>query len=261
MVKREKAVYLIQSVSHAIEVLEQLSNSNSEVGVTELSKKLNLHKNNVFRLLATLEICGVVQQNPKTENYRLGAKALKLSQAFELQNPISALISQFLSNIAEKTQETVNFWIAQEGKMYCHSSIESKKMLRAVSSYGASESMWESTPGRLLMAFLKPAELSKYQSFAGFKSLTKEEEQTFSLGKAASATSELKRYCCVIKSAATIVGVVEIVAVATRADDKAINEALIDNCQALSEGFGGSLSLNVQVEKTAADYYIIQERI
>ena len=47
MVKREKANYMIQSVSHAIDVLEELAKAGGEVGVTELSKRLKLHKNNV----------------------------------------------------------------------------------------------------------------------------------------------------------------------------------------------------------------------
>lgn len=260
MVKREKAVYLIQSVSHAIEVLEQLSNSSTEVGVTELSKKLNLHKNNVFRLLATLEICGVVQQNPKTENYRLGAKALKMAQAFELQNPFGSLVTQYLDNIAEQTKETVNFWISQEGKMYCYSSVESEQTLRAVASTGKSENAWESAPGRLLMAFLNPNESAKIQKFDGYIPLTKEEQQTFALGRSTTADGDIKRYCCAIKSKTSVIGVIEVVAVASRANDKTITESLVDNAQALSEGFGGSLSLNVQVEKSLADYYIIQER-
>ena len=55
MVRREKSNYVIQSVSHALDVLEQFNGEVDEIGVTELSKRLKLHKNNVFRLLATLE--------------------------------------------------------------------------------------------------------------------------------------------------------------------------------------------------------------
>ena len=46
--RREKTNYIIQSVSHALDVLEQFSGEHDELGVTELSKRLKLHKNNVF---------------------------------------------------------------------------------------------------------------------------------------------------------------------------------------------------------------------
>ena len=63
--RREKSNYIIQSVSHALDVLEQFFGDADELGVTELSKRLKLHKNNVFRLLATLESRGYIEQNQR----------------------------------------------------------------------------------------------------------------------------------------------------------------------------------------------------
>jgi DNA-binding IclR family transcriptional regulator len=62
MAKKEKSEYLIQSVSHALDLLEQFHDDVDELGVTELSKRLQLHKNNVFRLLATLESRGYLSR-------------------------------------------------------------------------------------------------------------------------------------------------------------------------------------------------------
>jgi hypothetical protein len=81
--RREKVNYVIQSVAHALDVLEQFADPHTaELGVTELSKRLKLHKNNVFRLLATLESRGYIEQNRATENYRLGIRCLQLGQAY-----------------------------------------------------------------------------------------------------------------------------------------------------------------------------------
>ena len=82
MAKREKESYVIQSVTNALNLLEQFKGDRDELGVTELSKRLNLHKNRVFRLLATLETKGYIEQNKATENYRLGVKSLELGQTF-----------------------------------------------------------------------------------------------------------------------------------------------------------------------------------
>ena len=80
--QREKTNYVIQSVAHALDVLEQFYGELDELGVTELSKRLKLHKNNVFRLLATLESRGYIEQNKATENYRLGIRCLQLGQTY-----------------------------------------------------------------------------------------------------------------------------------------------------------------------------------
>ena len=63
MVRRDKTNYVIQSVAHSLDVLEQFFGEGDELGVTDLSKRLKLHKNNVFRLLATLEARGYIEQN------------------------------------------------------------------------------------------------------------------------------------------------------------------------------------------------------
>ena len=49
-------------------------------------KRLKLHKNNVFRLLATLESRGYIEQNKATENYRLGIRCLQLGQSYVQQH-------------------------------------------------------------------------------------------------------------------------------------------------------------------------------
>src|ERR1035437_6054380 len=82
MAKKEKSEYIIQAVSHALDLLEQFHDDVDELGVTELSKSLKLHNNNVSRLLATLESRGYIDRNNVTENYRLGLKTVDLGQTF-----------------------------------------------------------------------------------------------------------------------------------------------------------------------------------
>ena len=91
VVRREKTNYVIQSVSHALDVLEQFTGEADELGITELSKRLKLHKNNVFRLLATLEARGYIEQNKATENYRLSIRCLRLGQRFITQVHLSTI--------------------------------------------------------------------------------------------------------------------------------------------------------------------------
>src|ERR1041384_1206290 len=106
MVRREKTNYVIQSVSHALDVLEQFNGTTDEIGVTELSKRLKLHKNNVFRLLATLEARGYIEQNKSSENYRLGLKCLQLGQTFIHQMGLLLQSKAVLVDLSKTTQES-----------------------------------------------------------------------------------------------------------------------------------------------------------
>ena len=63
---KPKSDYTIQTVSNALRLLEAFA-ADAELGVSELSRRLGLHKNNVFRLLATLELGG--GRTPPSEGF------------------------------------------------------------------------------------------------------------------------------------------------------------------------------------------------
>ncbi len=106
MVRRDKTNYLIQSVAHSLDVLEQFFGDVDELGVTELSKRLKLHKNNVFRLLATLEARGYIEQNRASENYRLGIKCLLLGRRYIHHMGLVRQARPTLSELARKCRES-----------------------------------------------------------------------------------------------------------------------------------------------------------
>ena len=161
MVKREKANYLIQSVSHSIDVLEELCKAAGEIGVTELSKRLKLHKNNVFRLLATLELRGYVEQNHDTEDYRLGVKALQLGQAYLTQSNLVARAMPILKSLSETIGETVNLAVLQNGQVQFPISIEAKKPVKVAPRVAISIPAKLNAAGRLLTAQLPDAVLAE----------------------------------------------------------------------------------------------------
>ena len=69
----------IQSVQRAARLLKAFEVGPTQLGVTELSRRIGLHKSTVSRLLATLEREGFVERVPATEKYRLGAIVVRLA--------------------------------------------------------------------------------------------------------------------------------------------------------------------------------------
>lgn len=136
MVRREKSNYVIQSVSHAFDVLEQFNGNVDEIGVTELSKRLKLHKNNVFRLLATLEARGYIEQNKLTENYRLGLKCLQLGQIFIHQMGLLLQAKVTLKELVKTTKESAFVAIRKGNAIVPLDFAEPSRAVRAVSFLG-----------------------------------------------------------------------------------------------------------------------------
>jgi len=105
--KKPKRDYAIQTVTNALRVLDAFRGED-EIGVAELSRRLGLHKNNVFRLLATLEEEGYVEQSPTTERYRLGLRSLELGQAFARNHTLSARARPVLEALCRATGESTH---------------------------------------------------------------------------------------------------------------------------------------------------------
>src|ERR1700754_1258184 len=70
----------VQSVDRALSILEVLARIG-EAGVTEIAAELDVHKSTAFRLVATLESHGMVEQNEDRGKYRLGVGVLRLGGA------------------------------------------------------------------------------------------------------------------------------------------------------------------------------------
>jgi IclR family KDG regulon transcriptional repressor len=153
MVRREKTNYIIQSVSHALDVLEQFTGEPDELGVTELSKRLKLHKNNVFRLLATLEARGYIEQNKATENYRLGVRCLRLGQRFVMQTGLLRQARPVMHQVAKACHETSFITVMRDGCAIALDAVEAEQPVRMVSRIGDPLPLHCTAAGKMHLAF------------------------------------------------------------------------------------------------------------
>jgi DNA-binding IclR family transcriptional regulator len=170
--KREKANYLIQSVSHALDILESFTKTDRELGVTELSKRLGLHKNNVFRLLATLEQRGYIEQNRETENYRLGPKTLQIGSIFIEQRECRRQARPILERLMAATGETAVVAVLRADKVIYMDSVETDRTVRAISRIGAMLPAHGTAVGKAQLAFLPPAEIEGFCAARELPALT-----------------------------------------------------------------------------------------
>jgi IclR family KDG regulon transcriptional repressor len=161
MVRREKSNYVIQSVSHALDVLEQFNGNVEEIGVTDLSKRLKLHKNNVFRLLATLEARGYIEQNKTTENYRLGLRCLQLGQTFIQQMGLLLQARATLQELVRTTKESAFVAIKKGADVIPLDFVEPARAVRAVSFLGTVLPAHCTGSGRIYLAFGAEGELGR----------------------------------------------------------------------------------------------------
>lgn len=162
MAKKEKSEYIIQAVDHALDLLEQFHDEVDELGVTELSKRLKLHKNNVFRLLATLESRGYIEQNRVTENYRLGLKTLELGQTFIKQMGLLRQSRPILEALVRDCNETTYVSILKEFHIVYLDAVETDLTVRVVPRVGSRLPAYCTAAGKIQLAYMTEEELDNF---------------------------------------------------------------------------------------------------
>lgn len=254
--KREKSNYMIQSVSHALDVIEELCKAGGEIGVTELSKRLKLHKNNVFRLLATLELRGYVEQNRETEDYRLGVKALQMGQSYLSQSSLVARGGPILKALSDAIGETVSLAVLQAGNVQFPVSIESKRPVKAAARVAVSFPAKLNAAGRLLTAQLSDTVLADVLSAntvqdAAIKAQLSELRSSGQIIDRGAIEADVVSVCRVVRGNNNeVVGAIEVLIPQYRAKLDTLAAKIEEAANALSTALGATkLGLATAVEK------------
>src|SRR3712207_3505994 len=108
----------LRSVTRAVRALEVIAEAG-EMGVSELGRKLDVHKATASRLLATLADRGLVERDPFSERYRLGFGLIRLAGAAMTGLDLVRSARPILEELAERTRETVNIGVPSgDGVVY-----------------------------------------------------------------------------------------------------------------------------------------------
>ncbi|WP_297493461.1 helix-turn-helix domain-containing protein, partial [Persephonella sp.] len=97
------ATHALEDALNIIELLRK----KYYMGVSELSKELKLNKNKVFRIIATLELKGIVELDKEIGKYKLGMNLIKLEHAYIKSLDFLGLAKPVIKNLRKKIDETV----------------------------------------------------------------------------------------------------------------------------------------------------------
>lgn len=117
----------VKSLEKAICVLQCFSVEEPELGITEISHKLNLYKSNIFNIVSTFEAYGFLEQNKQTGKYKLGRNIMKLSHIISTNMGFHNVVHSCINELSEKIEEIVYFGIPDgENVMYMEGAFPEK---------------------------------------------------------------------------------------------------------------------------------------
>jgi IclR family pca regulon transcriptional regulator len=100
-----------QSLERGLAILSSFHSDQPLMGVSELSRGLDLSRSTAHRYVATLAKLGYLQQDPDSKRYRLGPKVLDLGFSAMSSMDLLEISAPHLRQLSDETQHTVNLAI------------------------------------------------------------------------------------------------------------------------------------------------------
>lgn len=156
--------YTIQSVEKACDLLILLGNSNVELGVSELSRQLDIGKSTVWKLLNTFEKKGLIVKNPVSEKYFLSVKFFQIACQYYNQVSINSIVHGFMERLSKKYGETVHYAVRDENEIVYVEKIDGTFNITISSRIGRRSPIYCTAVGKIILANLEREEITDYLS-------------------------------------------------------------------------------------------------
>ena len=155
-----EALASVQSVDRALTILGILARLG-EAGVTEIAGELGVHKSTAFRLVATLESHGMVEQNEERGKYRLGVGVLRLAGATTARLDVVQEARPVCRKLAADSGETVNIAVLSDRSALYLDQVAGQSALQSHNWVGQHIPLHATSNGKVLLTGLSADEIEK----------------------------------------------------------------------------------------------------
>ncbi|MCX7570623.1 IclR family transcriptional regulator [Tumebacillus sp. DT12] len=143
----------VRAVERALDILLCFAGSETELGLSDIAKRIGLHKSTVHRLLASLESKGFIRRHPQTEKYRLGWSVLELVSNVYQSDDLSSIVSPEMTRLRDLLGETISLYVLSGIERIRIQAIESKQPVRRVANVGRRLPLYVGASGKVLLAY------------------------------------------------------------------------------------------------------------
>lgn len=151
----------VTMVERSCAIMDELYNSHTAIGITEISKKLKLPKATTYRIIITLIKSGFIEKDIKTDKYMLGKIFVKYGDKVKSELNIHNMCEPFMEELALEVGETINLSISHENAVLYLKRVEGEATA-LVSKLISISPYYCSSTGKILLAYKTDKEVRKY---------------------------------------------------------------------------------------------------
>ncbi|MFC3771833.1 IclR family transcriptional regulator [Paenibacillus sp. GCM10012303] len=147
----------VRAVERALDILS-LFTDETELSLTEIAAKTELHKSTVHRLLASLEGKGYLVRNAETEKYRIGFRIWELAANMSQSDDPGVLLQPEMERLRDSLGETISLYVRDGNERIRIQAVQSNQAIRRVAPIGARLPLSVGASSKVLIAFAEPDE-------------------------------------------------------------------------------------------------------
>lgn len=147
-----------RTVRKALAILDTLADAPEELGLSALSRRLGISKATTYRLALALQSGGLVEQDPATARYRLGLKLLYLATRALDHMELPRAARAALVELRDRTGESTRLGVLDGNEVVYLDGVDSPQPIRFVYRAGSRAPAYASSIGKVLLAYLEPAQ-------------------------------------------------------------------------------------------------------
>jgi|SRR5690625_3229283 len=165
-----------QSVIKAVSILN-LFVEDKELSLQDIATQANLPKPTAYRLLSTLENCGLLYKTKKTpqdSRYGLGLKLLEYGQLVKERLELREIALPYMEKLAEEVNEVVHLVIAYQQEATYIEKVNSTRALSLHTKIGRRTPLYTGSGPKMLLAFLSDQKREEILKVSDLYTLTNE---------------------------------------------------------------------------------------
>jgi IclR family acetate operon transcriptional repressor len=190
--QRQAERYSIGAVENALVLLTAIAEQDV-LGLGEAADLAGVSKSTAYRLLATLEVAGLVERLPES-GYRAGVEAIRWASRLLAGLDVRTVAMPALKRLRDETGETVNLAILRDSSLVYVEILESPAAFRMADVPGSVVPIHATALGKAVAVHLEPRRLAVVLGPEPYERFTAETPTTWQAFNASLAATRTTGY-------------------------------------------------------------------
>lgn len=153
----------VQSVRRALAILGAFSAERPQLGVAEIAQVIGLNRTTVYRLVGTLESCGMLRRDPFSQKYTLSAQVLRFADVFLQQSDLRSVAVPRMTALRDEVNETVALHLREGASRIVITQIGAHRDVRHMyRNIGQPIPLHLGAPGKAILANVSSLDIDTY---------------------------------------------------------------------------------------------------